>query len=146
MEPILIGRVDYSVRAINQDSGAELFNISYSNLRILDKDLKLPAFGDQPALEPSLKPSSLGIGLDPRREHSIAKHDLKSGKELWNIQFEHPPLTLFAGGEIGMSLYGVPSWPPTEKIAARCVLSRCCNTLVYASRLDFCANSLAYLS
>ena len=107
------------MRAVDQKTGKELFNISYSNLRILDKDLKLPAFGDQPSLEESAKPSSLGIALDPHREHSILKRDPETGKELWNVQFEHPPLTLFAGGEVGMSLYGVPSWPPVEKIAAK---------------------------
>ena len=74
----MIGRVDYSVRAVDQNSQEELFNISYSSLKILDKDMKLPAIGDQPALEESLRPSSLGIGLDPHRAHSIAKTDPNS--------------------------------------------------------------------
>lgn len=120
--PIVIGRVDYSVRAVDQHSSEELFNISYSSLKILDKDMKVPAVGDQPALEETLAPGSLGIKLDPYREHSIAKFDPDSGEEIWHVQFEQPPLTIFAGGEIGMSLYGVPSWPPREKFLARYVV------------------------
>ena len=116
--PILIGRVDYSVRAVDQKTGAELFNISYSNLMLLDKDLKLPAFGDQPSLDESLKPSNLGIALDPHKLHSIRREDPNTGEEMWSVQFDHPPMSLFAGGEMGMSLYGVPSWPPTEKISS----------------------------
>ena len=49
--PILLGRVDYRVRAVHQDSGVELFNVSYSRLSLLDSSLKLPTFGDTHALD-----------------------------------------------------------------------------------------------
>jgi len=49
--PIVLGRVDCRVRAIHQDTGLELFNVSYSRLSLLDSSLKLPSFGDTHALD-----------------------------------------------------------------------------------------------
>ncbi len=35
--------------------------------------------------------------------------------------FDQPPITVFAGSEVGMSLYQAPAWPAADGIAARCV-------------------------
>lgn len=117
--PILLGRVDYRVRAIHQDTGDELFNVSYSQLSILDSSLKLPAFGETPALDEAEQASNLGISLDPDSKNSIHRVDPQSGNKMWSTGFEQPPITIFAGGEVGNSLYGETVWPTPDGLASR---------------------------
>ena len=96
----------------------ELFNVSYSHLSLLNSSLQLPAFGDTHALDQSLEASHLGISLDPSTKNAIQRID-SSGRQLWSISFEQPPITVFAGGEIGMCLYGEPTWPAAETFVSR---------------------------
>ena len=118
-EPILVGRVDYRVRAVHQDTGVELFNVSYSHLSLLDSSLKLPTFGDTHALDQSEEASNLGITLNPNIKNSIQRTDPNTGRQMWSISFEQPPITLFAGGEVGKCLYGEPTWPAAEGMVSK---------------------------
>jgi len=77
-----LGRVDYRVRAIHQDSGLELFNVSYSRLSLLDSILNLPTFGDTHALDAGIDPSFIRVpGGGGLLEEQLALHrDLKCGR------------------------------------------------------------------
>lgn len=107
------------MRAVHQDTGMELFNVSYSHLSLLNSSLKLPTFGDTHALDQGDEASNLGISLDPATKNAIQRVDSGSGRQLWSISFEQPPVTIFAGGEIGTCLYGEPTWPAAETLASR---------------------------
>ena len=117
--PILLGRVDYRVRAVHQDTAVELFNVSYSQISLLDSSLKLPTFGDTHALDEATEAEQLGIALDPETKNAIHRIDPKTNKQLWSRSFEQPPVTIFAGGERGQCLYGGPTWPAADGIATR---------------------------
>ena len=117
--PILLGRVDYRVRAVHQDTGIELFNVSYSHLSVLDSSLKLPTFGHTHALDQASEASQLGITLDPNNKNAIMRVSPDTNRKMWAIGFEQPPITLFAGGEIGSCLFGEPTWPTPEGLVTR---------------------------
>lgn len=120
--PILLGRVDYRVRAVHQDTGMELFNVSYSHLSLLDSSLKLPSFGDTHVLDEAEEAEQLGIFLDPEGKNSIHRINPKTNEEMWSKSFEQPPVTVFAGSERGKCLYGAPAWPAADGIGSRCVI------------------------
>lgn len=111
--------MDYRVRAIHQDTGVELFNVSYSHLSLLNSSLRLPTFGDTPAIDQGKEATRLGISLDPGTKNAIQRIDDETGRQLWSISFEQPPVTVFAGGEIGKCLYGEPTWPAAESLVSR---------------------------
>ena len=120
-QPILIGRVDYTVRAIDQDTGEELFNVSYSHLMRLDSEQQLPSKEELPALDsPHDSADSLGVSIDPWNKNALRRVDAQTGRELWSLEFDHPPVVVFASGsEVGRSLYEEPAWP-AQRGSTRC--------------------------
>ena len=87
--------------------------MSYSHLMRLDSEQHLPSKEELPALDsPHDSADSLGVSVDPWNKHALRRVDAQTGQQLWSLEFEHPPVAVFAGGgEVGRSLYEEPSWP-----------------------------------
>lgn len=113
VQPILIGRVDYTVRALDQETGEGMFNVSYSHLVRLDSEQQLPSAGDA-TLEGPQSLGSLGISVDPHQKTALVRTDA-SGTQLWRIAFDQPPVAVFAESGPGISLHEQAALPPDER-------------------------------
>lgn len=105
-QPILIGRVDYTVRAVNQESGEELFNVTYSRLLRLDSEQQLRDATEGRLIEGSQNDlGELGISVDPEKKTALLCVEPETKLPLWRADFEQPPVVLFAAGRAGVSLH-----------------------------------------